>query len=132
MISNDIPVPHLKIANFGPLYHVEEVILSHIATIESWFRQQWQKTPPPLTTSVDLRQAGFKLAPVDTNLFPVGFNNLNPDFLPLCVQAMQSVLFDYLPNCKKILLLPESHTRNHFYLQSLNVIKDILIKAGFI
>ena len=33
--------------------------------------------------SVDLRNAGFKLAPVDTNLFPGGFNNLNQDFLPL-------------------------------------------------
>jgi glutamate--cysteine ligase len=30
------------------------------------------------STSVDLRNAGFKLAPVDTNLFPGGFNNLNP------------------------------------------------------
>ncbi|WP_419419124.1 glutamate--cysteine ligase [Legionella sp. D16C41] len=132
MLSETMPVPHLTTVNFGPLYHVEEVILSQVATIESWFRQKWLETPPPLTSSVDLRQAGFKLAPVDTNLFPAGFNNLNSDFLPLCIQAMQSVLFDYLPNCKRILLLPESHTRNRFYLQSLNVLKDILAKAGFI
>ncbi len=132
MLSDTIPVPHLTTVNFGPLYHIEKVILSQVATIESWFRQRWQETPPPLTSSVDLRHAGFKLAPVDTNLFPAGFNNLNPDFLPLCVQAMQSVLFDYLPNCKRILLLPESHTRNQFYLKSLNVLRDILVKAGFI
>ena len=31
--------------------------------------------------------AGFKLAPVDMNLFPAGFNNLNPAFLPLSVEA---------------------------------------------
>jgi oxygen-independent coproporphyrinogen-3 oxidase len=30
---------------------------------------------------VDLRNAGFKLAPVDTNLFPAGFNNLNLDLI---------------------------------------------------
>jgi glutamate--cysteine ligase len=42
--------------------------------------------------SVDLRNAGFKLAPVDTNLFPGGFNNLNPAFLPLCVQAAMSAI----------------------------------------
>ncbi|STX29608.1 glutamate--cysteine ligase [Legionella beliardensis] len=132
MLSDNIPVPHLTTANSGPLYHVEKIILSQVATIESWFRQKWQETPPPLTSSVDLRQAGFKLAPVDTNLFPAGFNNLNPDFLPLCIQAVQSVLFDYLPNCRRILLLPESHTRNQFYLQSLNVLKNILIQAGFI
>lgn len=127
-----IPVPHLTTANNGPLYHVEKIILNEIATIESWFRQKWQKTPAPLTASVDLRQAGFKLAPVDTNLFPAGFNNLNPDFLPLCVQAMQSVLVDDLPTCKKILILPENHTRNRFYFHSLYVLKDILVKAGFI
>ncbi|KTC71614.1 glutamate--cysteine ligase [Legionella birminghamensis] len=127
----DVPVPNLFTAHCGPLYHVEEVILSQIADIEDWFRQQWRKTPPPLTSSVDLRHAGFKISPVDTNLFPAGFNNLNPDFLPLCVQAAQAVLIDYLPNCKRILILPESHTRNRFYMESLAVLRDILIQAGF-
>ncbi|HEL8626298.1 TPA: glutamate--cysteine ligase, partial [Legionella pneumophila] len=102
------------------------------AEIESWFRKKWQETPAPLTSSVDLRHAGFKLAPVDTNLFPAGFNNLNPEFLPLCIQAAQSALIEYIPDCTKILLLPESHTRNKYYLQSLNVLKTIFVKAGFI
>lgn len=127
-----IPVPHLTTANSGPLHHVEKVVLNHVAEIETWFRHQWKKTPPLLTSSVDLRQAGFKLAPVDTNLFPAGFNNLNPDFLPLCIQATQSVLVDYLPTCTRILLLPENHTRNKFYMQSLHVLRTIFVKAGFI
>lgn len=128
----DIPVPNLTTAHSGPLYHIEKVILSQVASIESWFRQKWKETPPSLTSSVDLRHAGFKLAPVDTNLFPAGFNNLNPDFLPMCVQAAQSALSDDLPTCKNILLLPESHTRNRFYMQSLSVLRSILIKAGFV
>ena len=128
----DIPVPHLTTAHSGPLYHVEKIILNQIAIIEAWFRQQWQKTPAPITSSVDLRQAGFKLAPVDTNLFPAGFNNLNPDFLPLCIQAAQSFLGGSFPSCLKIVLLPENHTRNQFYLSSLSVLRDIFIKAGFI
>lgn len=132
MNANDIPVPHLTTAHSGPLHHVERVILNQVATIETWFRQKWKETPAPLTSSVDLRHAGFKLAPVDTNLFPAGFNNLNPDFLPLCIQAAQSVLVDYLPDCTKILILPESHTRNKFYLQSLSVLKTIFTKAGFV
>ncbi|MDI9819869.1 MULTISPECIES: glutamate--cysteine ligase [unclassified Legionella] len=130
-MQHDIPVPHLMTANCGPLDHVEEVILSQITTIEYWFRKKWQETPPPITSSVDLRHAGFKLAPVDTNLFPAGFNNLNQDFLPLCIQAAQSALVDCMPNCIKILLIPESHTRNRFYLQSLSVLRDIFVKAGF-
>ena len=132
MNANEIPVPHLTTAHSGPLHHVEKILLNHVAPIEAWFRQKWKETPAPLTSSVDLRHAGFKLAPVDTNLFPAGFNNLNPDFLPLCVQAAQSVLIEYIPDCTKILILPESHTRNKFYLQSLNVLRTIFIKAGFI
>lgn len=132
MDSNEVPVPHLTTAHTGPLHHVEKIILNQVATIEAWFRQQWQLTPPSLTSSVDLRHAGFKLAPVDTNLFPAGFNNLNPEFLPLCIQAAQSVLVKSIPNCTKILIIPESHTRNQFYLQSLAVLQTILVKAGFV
>ncbi|HAT8179447.1 TPA: glutamate--cysteine ligase [Legionella pneumophila] len=132
MNKHEIPVPHLTTAHSGPLHHVEKIILNKLAEIESWFRKKWQETPAPLTSSVDLRHAGFKLAPVDTNLFPAGFNNLNPEFLPLCIQAAQSALIEYIPDCTKILLLPESHTRNKFYLQSLNVLKTIFVKAGFI
>ncbi|KTC85996.1 MULTISPECIES: glutamate--cysteine ligase [Legionella] len=132
MHAEDVPVPHLTTAHSGPLYHVEKIILKQIVTIESWFREKWQETAPPITSSVDLRHAGFKLAPVDTNLFPAGFNNLNRDFLPLCIQAAQSVLVDYMPSCKHILLLPESHTRNRFYLSSLLMLRDIFMKAGFV
>jgi glutamate--cysteine ligase len=123
--------PNLTTAQLGPLLPLENTILNHATTIESWFKQQWQQTPAPLTSSVDLRHAGFKLAPVDTNLFPAGFNNLNQDFLPLSISAMQSVVHGYLPNCKKILLLPENHTRNQFYIQSLSILFNILTKAGF-
>lgn len=132
MNVNEVPVPHLTTAHSGPLHHVEKIILNHVAEIEAWFRSKWKETPPPLTSSVDLRHAGFKLAPVDTNLFPAGFNNLNPDFLPLCIQATQSVLVEYIPDCTKILILPESHTRNKFYSQSLNILRTIFVKAGFI
>lgn len=132
MTHPGIPVPNLTTAHSGPLFHVEKHLLSQVATIEAWFRDKWQETPAPLTSSVDLRHAGFKIAPVDTNLFPAGFNNLNPDFLPLCVQAAQSALIDFFPGCKRILLLPESHTRNQFYLQSLAVLQSILQKAGFV
>ncbi|RUQ91540.1 glutamate--cysteine ligase [Legionella septentrionalis] len=128
----ETPVPHLTTVHSGPLHHIEEVILNQLANIEAWFRQRWQETPAPITSSVDLRHAGFKLSPVDTNLFPAGFNNLNRDFLPLCIQAAQAVIGEQVPSCTKILLLPESHTRNQFYFESLSVLRDIFAKAGFI
>lgn len=132
MLPIDVPVPNLTTAHTGPLHPIEAVILSQVTTIEAWFRKCWQQTPAPITSSVDLRHAGFKMAPVDTNLFPAGFNNLNPAFIPLCIHAVQSTLRDSVPDCTKILLLPENHTRNRYYLQSLSVLRDILAKAGFI
>ena len=121
-------VPNLTTSQTGPLLPIEAHILQRVATIESWFRDEWFKTPAPLMSSVDLRHAGFKLAPVDTNLFPAGFNNLNPEFIPLCVQALQSCLGNH---CQRILLIPENHTRNQFYLQSLTVLRETLLNAGY-
>ena len=79
---------------------------------------------------MDLRNSGFKLAPVDTNLFPGGFNNLNPDFLPLCVQATQSAIEKICPEARGVLIVPESHTRNQYYLQNVVMLSTILKQAG--
>jgi glutamate--cysteine ligase len=124
-------VPHLTTALSGPLYDIESHLLARQAQIETWFRTEWLKTPAPFYASVDLRNAGFKLAPVDTNLFPAGFNNLNPAFMPLCIQAAQTALERICPKAAKILLIPESHTRNLFYMESIATLQDIIHKAGF-
>ena len=67
-------VPNLETALNGPLLLLEKLFLENQVAIEHWFRNQWLVTPPPFYGSVDLRNAGTKLAPVDTNLFPAGFN----------------------------------------------------------
>ncbi|OGV25734.1 MAG: glutamate--cysteine ligase [Legionellales bacterium RIFCSPHIGHO2_12_FULL_37_14] len=121
----------VKTAYQGELSFLEKQILHHVDEIEQWFRFAWQKTPAPLMSSVDLRNAGFKLCPVDTNLFPAGFNNLNPQFMPLCIQALQSAMHLIHPTCRFVLIIPEAHTRNVYYFQSLNVLITIFKKAGF-
>ncbi|MDD4964058.1 MAG: glutamate--cysteine ligase [Gallionella sp.] len=123
-------VPHLTTALTGPLLDLERRFLAAMPTIEHWFRLKWLELPVPFYASVDLRNSGFKLAPVDTNLFPGGFNNLNPDFLPLCVQAMQSAVQKICPEARGILLIPENHTRNMFYLENVAQIVTILKQAG--
>ncbi|MFA6120498.1 MAG: glutamate--cysteine ligase [Sideroxydans sp.] len=123
-------VPHLTTALKGPLLELERRILTAQPTIEHWFRTQWQEHTPPIYSSVDLRNSGFKLAPVDTNLFPGGFNNLNPEFLPLCVHAVQSTLEKVCPEARGVLLIPENHTRNQFYLQNVAQLALVLRQAG--
>ena len=123
-------VPRLTTALTGPLLELERTFLDRATAIEQWFRAQWQEHTPPFYCSVDLRNAGFKLAPVDTNLFPGGFNNLNPAFLPLCVQAAMTAIEKICPEAKNLLLIPESHTRNQFYLMNVATLATILNRTG--
>ena len=123
-------VPHLVTALSGPLLDLEKRLLEASPQIERWFRLQWQSHAPPFYCSVDLRNAGFKLAPVDTNLFPGGFNNLSEDMLPLAVQAAQAAIAKYCPSASSLLLIPENHTRNTFYLQNVARLRAILRQTG--
>ena len=123
-------VPHLTTALQGPLLQLEAYLLEHQTQVETWLRQQWLATPAPFYASVDLRNAGFKLAPVDTNLFPAGFNNLNPAFMPLCIQAVQAAVERVCPQAEKVLIVAENHTRNLFYLESLEMLRGIFEQAG--
>lgn len=123
-------VPHLKTALTGPLLSLEKHLIHEMANIEHWFRTQWLEHAVPFYASVDLRNAGFKLAPVDTNLFPGGFNNLNPDFLSLSVQAAMVAVEKVCPEAHRLLIIPENHTRNIYYLKNLFELKNILRKSG--
>jgi glutamate--cysteine ligase len=98
--------------------------------IERWFRLEWMEHTPPFYCSVDIRNAGFKLAPVDTNLFPGGWNNLTPEMLPLAVQAAMAAIEKICPEAKNLLVIPENHTRNTFYLSNLAQLQRIFHMAG--
>ncbi len=123
-------VPHLVTALNGPLFDLEKKILGATPVIERWFRMEWQEHTPPFYCSVDLRNAGFKLAPVDTNLFPGGFNNLSPEMLPLAVQAAMAAIEKYCPDAKNLLLIPEKHTGSSFYLQNIARLMQIFRQTG--
>ncbi len=123
-------VPHLITALTGPINELEQRILESLPAIERWFRLEWMEHTPPFYTSVDVRNAGFKLAPVDTNLFPGGFNNLTPEMLPLAVQAAMAAIEKICPEAKNLLLIPERNTRNTFYLSNVARLMQIFHMAG--
>jgi glutamate--cysteine ligase len=123
-------VPHLITALTGPINELEARMLESMPAIERWFRLEWMEHTPPFYTSVDVRNAGFKLAPVDTNLFPGGWNNLTPEMLPLAVQAAMAAIEKICPEAKNLLLIPEKHTRNSFYLQNVARLAQIFHQAG--
>ena len=124
-------VPHLTTALSGPFQQLEQAVLDNQAAIESWFRSSWRNLCAPFYASVDLRNAGYKMAPVDTNLFPAGFNNLNVAFESLSIHAVQMAIEHSRVAVDKILIVPENHTRNLFYLENVLRLKSIIEKAGF-
>ena len=109
----------------------EQVLLQNQTRIEAWFRQKWKQHQPPFYGSVDIRNAGYKMASIDMNLFPGGFNNLNPNFIPLASIAAQDAVDRACDHARSVLLVPENHTRNTFYLQNVYALAGILRNAGF-
>jgi glutamate--cysteine ligase len=123
-------VPHLVTALTGPINELEQRVLESLPATERWFRLEWMEHTPPFYTSVDLRNAGFKLAPVDTNLFPGGWNNLADELLPLAVQAAMAAIEKICPEARNLLLIPDKHTRNSFYLKNVQRLMEIFHQTG--
>ncbi len=123
-------VPHLITALSGPINELEQRILESLPAIERWFRLEWMEHTPPFYTSVDVRNAGFKLAPVDTNLFPDCFHLLTTEMLPLAVQAAMAAIEKICPEAKNLLLIPDRRTDNVDYLMNVARLTQIFHHAG--
>jgi glutamate--cysteine ligase len=123
-------VPHLITALNGPIDELEARILESMPATERWFRLEWMEHTPAFYASVDLRNAGFKLAPVDTNLFPSGFNHLTAPMLPQAVQAAMAAIEKICPEARNLLLIPEPGVRCSFYLDHLATLVRIFTQAG--
>ncbi|MEO8250442.1 MAG: glutamate--cysteine ligase [Burkholderiales bacterium] len=123
-------VPHLVTALTGPINELEQRILDSMPAIERWFRLEWMEHTPPFYSSVDIRNAGFKLAPVDTNLYPSCWHHLAPEMLPLAVQAAMAAIEKICPEARNLLLIPESEKQNAFYLANVAQLQRIFHMAG--
>ncbi len=98
--------------------------------IEDWLHARREAVPPPLYSSVDLRHSGYKLAPVDTNLFPAGFNNISAAARTRSVNNLRDRLDAMKTPTERVLIVPENHTRNLGYLENLAVLCDIVALTG--
>ncbi|MDE1920277.1 MAG: glutamate--cysteine ligase [Candidatus Omnitrophica bacterium] len=99
-------------------------------TIHRWLLTHEQRYTP-FYTSVDIRDAGFKIAVVDTNLFPAGFNNLCEHGLADAEGLIKKAILARVPDAASILIVAEEHTRNTWYLENVRILQEIITKAGF-
>lgn len=109
-----------------------DIVLNRQPEVEEWFQQQYSKSQPFFYSSVDLRHSGHKIVPVDTNLFPAGFNLLSANAKQRCVNEIKHYIKTRIPNAKQLLLVPENHTRNRYYLENVAVLKRLLEDSGLI
>ena len=98
------------------------------ADIEQWFMARRGEAKPFFYSSVDLRHCGYKLAPVDTNLFPAGFHNLSPAARNRASRLIGQLLEEH--HAKRVLIIPENHTRNLAYLDNLATLLSLFETAG--
>jgi len=123
-------VPHLVTALTGPINELEQRVLDSMPAIERWFRLEWMEHTPPFYSSVDVRNAGFKLAPVATNLFPDGWHHLTAEMMPLAVQAAMAAIEKICPEARNLLLIPENRSTSTSYLSSLAQLRRVFYMAG--
>lgn len=112
------------------LEQLKQLIATHADGIEAWFEEQYRQVNPLFYSSVDLRHSGNKLAPVDTNLFPAGFNNLSEAARSQAVNEMQQFFDHYYPDTTQVLLIPENHTRNGHYFDNIITLQSLLERVG--
>lgn len=112
------------------LTQLKQLVTSRKDEIDQWFAEKFKATPPFFYNSVDIRHSGYKIAPVDTNLFPGGFNNLSQRERGLASEKAREYFDKHLKDVQRVLLIAEDHTRNVYYLENVAILKQLLEAAG--
>lgn len=110
---------------------LEEFIISEWQKVNDYINSQSVNLPIPIYSSVDVRESKTKYAPVDHNMYPAGFNNVCKIDLKYCGEAFKKALLKINERAKHIAIIPESHTKNLYYLDHLFALKSTVENAGF-
>jgi glutamate--cysteine ligase len=112
---------------------LEEFVTCNWKAINNYLDGQFKDKVIPLYSSVDIREGKNKFAPVDHNIYPAGFNNL----CQLDRDAAGEVFIEAIrrnaggSNVSKVCIIPESNTKNTYYLDNLIYLAKIFIEEGF-
>jgi len=107
---------------------LENFVTNNWDQINTFIDSMQGQLPMPIYTSVDIRESTTRFAPVDNNLYPAGFNNICSLDLNVCSDRIKAAILQKNPNCQRVAIIPESHTKNKFYLDHLHTLKSIIAK----
>lgn len=99
--------------------------------IDNFFETKYKLTRPLFYSSVDIRYSGYKIVPVDTNLFPAGFNLLSQKQAERAIEQVRNYIEKFHTGKKNIVIVPENHTRNKYYLMNVQRLFEIISNAGY-
>lgn len=110
---------------------LEDFIINEWQKVNEYICTKSQGLPIPIYSSVDVRESKTKYAPVDHNMYPAGFNNVCKIDLKNCGSAFKTAFSKISTEAKHIAIIPESHTKNLYYLDHLFALKSTVESAGY-
>jgi glutamate--cysteine ligase len=111
---------------------LDSLMDAHGDAMAAWIADRALCARVPIYCSADVRDSGTKTACVDLNVFPAGFNNLCETYLEQAMASVTPLLeqrfrgWEY----KRVLIIPEAHSRNKFYNAHLRSLRQLLERAG--
>ena len=115
--------------NFRAFIH--QKILDHFKELQDWFLEKSKGQTFPFYSSFDIRDSGFKIACVDANLFPAGFNNVCEEDQRVTPVFIKKYFEKHHPLVQKAIILAEEHTKNLYYWDNVYIIRSLIERAGF-
>lgn len=109
---------------------IHKKIVNHLDAVEAWFTKESEGLFFPFYSSFDVRDSGGKVAPVDANVFPAGFNNICPTDQDSSVEIVKNYFSSHHPSAHKVVLLTEEHTKNPYYWDNVATLERLLKEAG--
>ena len=113
------------------LHELSSLIEDKREEITAWMEKKRSEVSIPIYGSVDIRDAGWKIAVVDANHFPAGFNNVAKEDETHLAALLRNHILRRDENCKWVHLYPEAHTRNAAYAENLRTLQRLLLIADF-
>ena len=107
---------------------LSQKITSNKDKISDFFNDEFSLANPLFYNSVDIRNSGFKVAAVDTNCFPAGFNNLRARSIEKAIKEADNLIKNKYPNAKNIIIIPENNNRNANYAKNIEALYKIVAK----
>lgn len=112
--------------DFKTALHKE--IVHKLPRVREWFTAEREAVDIPFYSSYDIRDSGSKVANVDANIYPAGFNNICPTDRENAPPLVRYYLDRHygVGAVRKLMLITEEHTNNAYYWENVASLAEIL------